>query len=409
MKIVAMVLAGGRVDELGVLTLTRPKSAVPFGGIYRIIDFPLSNLHNSGIDTVGILSQYNPAELISHIGSGIHWDLVGRGKGIKILPPYKGVRASDWYRGTADAVYQNIAFIQAYNPEHVLILSGDHIYCMDYNEIINMHVEKDAHLTVGFVKVSSCEGHRFGMADIGKDGHLEDYVEKPEKTNYEWASLTIYVFKKDVLFSALKKNAKEKSHEFGRDIIPMLMRENAGVYGYKFNGYWGYTRTIQEYYSTSMEILGEEPKITPESWGIRTNIYGNYHYDLPPARFYPSSDVEDAVFGRGCRVRGKVSHSVISSNVVIDKGAVVKNSIIMADCVIGEGTVVENSIVDENVSIGRNSVIGGSKKITSVGKGARIPEAVSVGEGCVIWPFTGESAFKEKRIESGTTVGGEEI
>ncbi|MCX8173158.1 MAG: sugar phosphate nucleotidyltransferase [Thermoplasmata archaeon] len=408
MRLIALVLAGGRVDELGVLTLTRPKSAVPFGGIYRIIDFPLSNLHNSGIEVVGILSQYNPSELISHIGSGIHWDLVGRGKGIKILPPYKGVRTSDWYRGTADAVYQNLAFIQEYSPDNVLILSGDHIYCMDYNEIISLHLEKNADLTVGFVKVDPSEGHRFGMADIGKDGWLRDYVEKPEKTKYEWASLTIYAFKTEVLIEALKKNAREKSHEFGRDVIPEMMKAGKNVYGYKFGGYWGYTRTLHEYFNTNMDLLGEEPKIKPEECGIRTNIYGHYHHDLPPSRFYPTADVEDALIARGCRIKGKVSHSIISSNVVIEKGAVVKNSLIMCDCFIGEGTVVEYTIIDEGTVLGKNSVIGGSKKITCIGKNARIPDTVSIGEGCVVWPFTGESSFKEKRIEPGTTVGGEE-
>ncbi|MEM3445544.1 MAG: glucose-1-phosphate adenylyltransferase subunit GlgD [Thermoplasmata archaeon] len=408
MKLVALVLAGGRVDELGVLTLTRPKSAVPFGGIYRIIDFPLSNLHNSGIEIVGILSQYNPSELISHIGSGIHWDLVGRGKGIKILPPYKGVRTSDWYRGTADAVYQNLPFIQEHSPEHVLIISGDHIYRMDYNEIISMHLEKNADLTVGFVKVPPTEGHRFGMADIGKDGTLKDYVEKPEKTKYEWASLTIYVFKTEVLVEELKKNAKEKSHEFGRDIIPAMMQEGKSVCGYRFEGYWGYTRTIQEYFNTNMDLLGENPKINPEEWGIRTNIYGHYHYDLPPARFYSTSDVEDSQIARGCRIKGKVTHSILSSNVLVEKGAIVRNSLIMCDCIIGEGTVVENTIVDEGVVIGKNSVVGGSKKITCIGKNARIPETVSIGEGSIIWPFTSESSFKEKRIEPGTTIGGED-
>lgn len=405
MKLIALVLAGGRVDELGVLTLTRPKSAVPFGGIYRIIDFPLSNLHNSGIDVVGILSQYNPSELISHIGSGIHWDLVGRGKGIKILPPYKGVRTSDWYRGTADAVYQNLEFIREYAPENVLIISGDHIYCMDYNEIVSMHLEKNADLTIGFVKIDPAEGYRFGVADIGKDGRVKDYLEKPDKTKYEWASLTIYVFKTDVLVEELKKNAKERSHEFGRDIIPTMMKEGKNVYGYKFGGYWGYTRTLLEYFNTNMDLLGENPKIKPEDWGIRTNIYGHYHYDLAPARFYSTADVEGSLVSRGCKIKGKVTHSIISLNVVIEKGAVVKNSLIMSDCVIGEGTVVENTIIDEGTVVGKNSVIGSSKKITCIGKSSRIPDTVVIGEGCVIWPFTNESSFKEKRIEPGTTLG----
>jgi glucose-1-phosphate adenylyltransferase len=408
MKLITLVLAGGRVDELGVFTLTRPKSAVPFGGMYRIIDFPLSNLSHSGIDIVGILSQYNPSELIAHIGSGIHWDIAGRGKGIKMLPPYKGVRASDWYRGTADAVYQNLSFINEHSPDYVLIISGDHIYNMDYNDIINFHIEKNAELTIGFVKVPSKEGYRFGMADIGSDGALADYQEKPEKTKYEWASLTIYVFKTDVLIQALKKNAREKSHEFGRDIIPALMKENAKVYGYKFNGYWGYTKTIEEYFATNMDLLGEDPKINLASWGVKTNIYGRYNHDLPPSMFASTADVEDALLGRGCVIRGKVSHSVLGYNVVVEKGALVKDSIVMSDCIIGEGTVIENAIIDENVRIGKNSVIG-EKKITCIGKDVVIPDTIRIGAGCVVWPFTRENAFKEKNIAPGTTVGGEEI
>ncbi|HUJ68234.1 MAG TPA: sugar phosphate nucleotidyltransferase, partial [Syntrophorhabdales bacterium] len=250
-SVLAMILAGGRVDELDVLTFSRPKSVLPFGALYRIIDFPMSNLMNSGIERVGILSQYRPFYLINHIANGQPWDMVGRNRFAVILPPFKGMGTSDWYKGTADAVYQNIDFIKMYNPDLVLILSGDHIYKMDYLDVINYHVEMKADLTIAFTPMPNEGPDRFGQGLIeGKDptgGRLIEYVEKPQKRVHDWASLTIYVFNQRVLLEALEENANKDSHEFGRDIIPSLIGK-AMIHGYKHTGYWGYTRTLEEYW-----------------------------------------------------------------------------------------------------------------------------------------------------------------
>ena len=240
-NVLAMILAGGRVDELDVLTFLRPKSVLPFGALYRIIDFPMSNLMHSGIERVGILSQYRPFYLINHIASGQPWDMIGRRRFAVILPPFKGREASDWYKGTADAVYQNIDFIKMYNPDLVLILSGDHIYQMDYQDVINFHLEKKADLTIAFTSVPREGAHRFGQGLIEEEeargGKVVQYAEKPKKALYEWASLTIYVFNPGVLLEALAENARKESHEFGKDIIPSLLG-NFRVYGYKHLGYW---------------------------------------------------------------------------------------------------------------------------------------------------------------------------
>ncbi len=241
-NVLAMILAGGRVDELDVLTFLRPKSVLPFGALYRIIDFPMSNLMNSGIERVGILSQYRPFYLINHIANGHPWDMVGRNRFAVILPPFKGREASDWYKGTADAVYRNIDFIKMYNPDLVLILSGDHIYKMDYLDVINYHVEKKADLTIAFTPTPREGPGRFGQGLIeGQDptgGRLVEYVEKPKKRVLDWASLTIYVFNQKVLLDALEENAGKDSHEFGKDIIPSLLG-NSRIFGYKHIGYWG--------------------------------------------------------------------------------------------------------------------------------------------------------------------------
>jgi glucose-1-phosphate adenylyltransferase len=285
-RVVALILAGGRVDELSVLTLSRPKSAVPFGGMYRVIDFPLSNLMHSGIEKVGILSQYRSFSLINHIGIGSWWDFVGRDRGATMLMPSTGHKVGDWYRGTSDAVLQNFEFIYENNPETVLILSGDHIYKMDYSRMLNYHREMDSDLTLAFSAIDPSECHRFGVAEIdGKDtepgGRVVEYREKPQKGTYRLASLTIYMFKPEVLVEVLLDNASRSgSHEFGRDIIPAMV-DKYTVYAYKFSGYWGYTRTIDEYWRTNMDLLGEDPKIKLADWQVRTNLDHDKLRDRP--------------------------------------------------------------------------------------------------------------------------------
>ena len=265
-RTLAMILAGGRVDELGILTYFRPKSTVPFGSLYRFIDFPLSNLMCSGIQRVGILSQYRSSSLLEHIGTGASWDMIGRHRGITILPPFKALHASDWYKGTADAVYQNLDFIASFLPEYVLILSGDHVYNMDYTELIHFHQDMEADVTAAFVNVPVSGSSRFGLGKIAHDdprgGRLIDYAEKPEKPISTWASMTVYLFKYRVLLEVLEENASRDSHEFGRDIIPSLL-SSYRIFGYKFHGYWAYCRTIEEYWNANMDLLGRHPRINP--------------------------------------------------------------------------------------------------------------------------------------------------
>jgi len=313
-QVLAMILAGGRVGELDVLTFYRPKSVLPYGGLYRVIDFPMSNLMHSDIENVGILSQYRPFELISHIANGEPWDMTGRHRQAVILPPFQGRGSSDWYKGTADAVYQNIDFIRMCDPEIVVVLSGDHIYRMDYRKLIEFHLEKGADMTVAFTKVPPEASSRFGLAFIededSRGGRITQYREKPRNSRLEWASLTIYVFRTQLLITALEENAADSSHEFGRDIIPMLMEKHR-VYGYKHSGYWGYTRTIDEYYRTSMDVLGERPKLDIRSWQLRTNMADSSIRDRRPAFVGPSASVEDTFFHCGCTINGRVARSIL--------------------------------------------------------------------------------------------------
>ncbi|MEM2900255.1 MAG: sugar phosphate nucleotidyltransferase, partial [Thermoplasmata archaeon] len=369
-KTLGIILAGGRVDELSVITLYRPKSAVPFAGMYRVIDFPMSNLMRSGINKVGILSQYRPASLINHIGAGASWDMLGTGRGARILPPYKGDKASDWYKGTADAVYQNLEFIREDRPERVLIISGDHIYNMDYSPMIEYHIEKGADVTAAFVKQDlvgkgPC---KFGVGEIDnedgdKGGRLIGYEEKPAEPKSDWASMTVFVFDTTYLISKLEENDRlGEGYEFGRNIFPRIIGKDR-VYAYKFYGYWGYTRTIDDFYKTNMDTLGNPPKIDLEAWQVRTNMEHRRINERTPAKFLQGSDVEDALVSRGCCIQGEVKRSILSPGVIIEKGAVVRDSIIMHDCIIRQNAMIENCILDTDVEVGANSYLGAGEEI----------------------------------------------
>lgn len=403
--ILAMILAGGRVDDLGVLTLSRPKSVMPFGGLYRVIDFPMSNLMHSGIEKVGILSQYRPLDLMNHIGNGESWDMVGRNRSVTILPPFQGFGSSDWYKGTADAVYQNLSFIRFNKPDLILILSGDHVYKMDYRELIGFHLENKADMTAAFVKVPLKGAHRFGLALIGDEdvrgGRVLKYVEKPRKPLFNWASLTIYVFSPYALFESLEANAGKDSHEFGRDIIPSLLSENYKVYGYKHYGYWGYARTPEEYWNTSMDLLGKSPKIDLRSWRIRTNILSRDVRDRQAAVIGPSAATEDVLFYTGCRIKGKVSRSILFPGVIVDEGAIVEDSVLFHDTVIKARARVARTIADVGVTVGTLAEIGeaGARDLTIVGRDTRIAKEVKIGPGVVVYPNMGPAQFT--RLEYG--------
>ncbi len=407
-NVLAMILAGGRVDELDVLTFLRPKSVLPFGALYRIIDFPMSNLMNSGIERVGILSQYRPFYLINHIANGHPWDMVGRNRFAVILPPFKGREASDWYKGTADAVYRNIDFIKMYNPDLVLILSGDHIYKMDYLDVINYHVEKKADLTIAFTPTPREGPGRFGQGLIeGQDptgGRLVEYVEKPKKRVLDWASLTIYVFNQKVLLDALEENAGKDSHEFGKDIIPSLLG-NSRIFGYKHIGYWGYTRTLEEYWRTSMDLLGDRAQIDLKSWQIRTNLADREIRDRQPTIFGPASTVTDSLVHSGCHVRGKVSRSLLFPGAVVEEGAVVEDSILFFDTKVAKGARVTRTITDIGVAIGRSAIVGGpGGKLSVIGMESSLPEEIEVHDGVTIYPNVPADHFTRREYSSGEVV-----
>jgi glucose-1-phosphate adenylyltransferase len=407
-KILAMVLAGGRVDELGVLTFFRPKSTVPFGGLYRFIDFPLSNLMQSGIERVGILSQYRSSSLIEHIGTGASWDMTGRHRGITLLPPFQGLHASDWYKGTADAVYQNLDFIHAHKPDLILILSSDHIYHMDYQKLIQFHLDVGADATASFVQVSLAGSSRFGLALISEDdsrgGRLLEYLEKPAHPALNWASMTIYLFKAEVLDQALKENAGVDSHEFGRDIFPAIMSKHK-VYGYKFYGYWGYSRTLEEYWTANMDLLGEHPKIKLSDWQVRSNLDHEAIRDRGPALIDPQGSIDNSRIYNGVRVEGQVARSILFPGVYVGAGAIVNDSILFFDTQVGPGARVERTITDLGVSIGRDSLIGEQDEaLTVIGIRTQIPQGIKIGPGCRVHPELKAEDFIQKLYEQGDVI-----
>lgn len=412
----AMILAGSRVDKLNVLTYYRPKSAVPFGGFARVIDFPLSNLLHSGIEQVAILAQYRSYSLINHIGTGAAWDMIGRHRGVSILPPFKGNTEdsgqADWYRGSADAVYKNLDFIKYHDPEEILILSGDHIYKMDYQDMIAYHHQKDADLTIGFVQVDRAKAHRFGIAAIDSEdgeqgGRVKKYWEKPDSPESDWASLTVVVFKPEVLYQALQENQKTSSFEFGRDIIPQLMAQGKRVYGYKHKGYWGYTGTVEEYWQSNMDLLGDNPPIDMESWGLRTNMEHRGIRDAQPALIREGAQVNNSLVYNGCVVEGTVRNSVLFPGVHVKKGAVVENSVLFfnnhigANCHLNKVITDVNSVLGQGVHIGPD--LGGeAEQVTVIGWNNHVPDGTRIGEGATVYPhLSAEQWSSAKNVEAG--------
>lgn len=423
-SILAFVLAGGRVDELSVLTFDRPKSALPFGGNYRVIDFVLSNLMQARIGRIGILSQYRSASLITHIGNGASWDMSGRRRQIALLPPSTGQKDSDWYRGTADAVAHNLEFIYENEPDLIMILSGDHIYHMDYQKMIRFHQEQKADVTMGFIKVPKNEAHRFGLGVMkekaGRPGaRLTDYQEKPSHPQSQWASLTIYLFKTQVLLEILKKthpHTDQEVVEFGRDIFPSLVHQ-CRVYGYIFDGYWGYTRTLDEYWRTHMDLFGANSKINLKEWQIRTNLNHERIQDRQPAVVGTQARVDQVLLTHGCVVEGTVKRSVLFPGVLVEEGAVVEDSILFFDTVVEAGAVVKKVITDKKVRIGETARIGGPKALpnrafpqllssglTVIGRNTQLPPRIRVGANCILYPFLDEGFFKSSEIPSGATL-----
>lgn len=401
-----LLLAGGIGSRLNLLVGRRAKPAVPFGGIYRIIDFSLSNVMNSGLTRVGVLTQYKPLSLMAHIGDGSAWDFTGRTRGVKILPPRTGEQASDWYKGTADAIRQNIDFILANPSEQVVVLSGDHIYRMDFDAMISYHQHKRADITIGMMVVPKSEIHQFGAGIIDNENRIVDWEEKPKVPRTNLASMGIYVFDTQYLLRTLERDRSEV--DFGMDIIPRAINEDR-VFAYPFYGYWRDVGTIQSYWETNMDIIRENSGISPEEWEIRPNPeYGGRPMDRAPARFMPGSKVSSSLVSAGCIIEGTVINSVLSPGVWVKKGAVVSNSVIFEDCVLGEQTKVDLAILDKRVQVGRGAVLGHGDNLTEVnkqypkhlytgislvGKEARIPAEARIGRNCIVNNEFNEDSF----------------
>lgn len=416
-KIIGMVLAGGRVDELLVLTAKRPKSALPMWGMYRIIDFVLSNMMHAGIEVVGVLSQYRPHSLNAHLLNGEPWDYVGRSRALRVLSPFKGAEDSDWYKGTADALYQNLTFIERYAPEMVVIASADHVYAMDYRPILKQHLATGADLTIAFKRVPCEEAHLYGAAVLDGSGRVVVYEEKAPHPQGDLASLTVYVFNTGCLVERLRQNAREgKTYQIYSEIIPHMIAEGSRVFGWVFDGYWQYARTLDTYYATNMDILSETAPNLP-AWSVRTNLAPPTLGDPIPALFRPTAKVSSSLVCCDTVVEGTVAHSIVSPGVVIERGAVVRDSVIMHRCSIAEGAVVDRAILDKDIRVGRGARVGCgdavpncvhpqtlSSGVTVVGKGTQIPAELRIGRGCIVHPDMRESDFAGAEIPSGAVV-----
>ena len=383
-EIVAMLLAGGQGTRLQVLTKDMAKPAVPFGGKYRIIDFPLSNCSNSGISNVGVLTQFMPLELNSYMGNGNPWDLDRVDGGLTILPPYTAGKTGEWYKGTANAIYQNIKYIEQYDPEYVLILSGDHIYKMNYNKMLDFHKEKEADLTVAHINVPLEEASRFGILNTNDDLQIIEFLEKPENPISTKASMGIYIFNWKVLKEYLIRDEEnpESEKDFGKNIIPMLLEENRRIFAFPFAGYWKDVGTIESLWEANMDLIKrrDEFNISDKTW----KVYYRHEGKLPQF-IGDSAQVTDSMISDGTIVLGTVHESIVSSGVSIGKNAKVQGSIIMQNAVIEEGATVTNSIIAEGtvvksgVTVGHSEVELGQDMITVIGKDEIVTEDTKVG------------------------------
>lgn len=359
-KCIAMLLAGGQGSRLKALTKKNAKPAVSFGGKYRIIDFSLSNCVSSGIDTVGVLTQYKPTVLNAYLGNGEAWDLSSMGGGVHVLPPYETENGGSWYMGTADAIYHNIDFIDSYDPDYVLILSGDHLYTMDYSKMLDEHKANQADLTVSVMTVPWEEASRFGIMEADEGGRILNFAEKPENPVSNLASMGIYIFTWQVLRAALLSDHEDKSssHDFGKNIIPNMLSQNMRLFAYQFSGYWKDVGTIDSYYEANMELLDEDPAL--KLYGTN-KIYSNSNI-YPPHFVGPGGKIDKSIVSNGCKIMGKVQHSVIGSNVTVEKGATVKDSILLPGATVESGAKVYRSIVAERARILSGTTFGEDKK-----------------------------------------------
>lgn len=410
-EMIAMLLAGGQGSRLGVLTSKMAKPAVAFGGKYRIIDFPLSNCINSGIDTVGVLTQYQPLRLNTHIGIGIPWDLDRNVGGVTVLPPYEKSTNSEWYTGTANAIYQNLEYMEQYNPDYVLILSGDHIYKMDYKIMLDYHKANNADITIAAMPVPIEEAKRFGIVVTDDDNRITEFEEKPENPKSNLASMGIYIFSWKVLKNALIALKDQNECDFGKHVIPYCFENNKRLFAYEYNGYWKDVGTLNSYWEANMELIDIIPvfNLYEEFWKIYTRTDA-----IPPQYISSDAFIEKSIIGDGSEIYGKVYNSVIGSGVVIEEGAVVMDSIIMQDTVIGKNTSVEKAIIAEEVVIGDNVEIGVGEEaenvlkpkiynsgLVTIGECTVIPDGVKIGKNTAV---SGET--KPEDYPNGELVGG---
>jgi glucose-1-phosphate adenylyltransferase len=414
-RVLSLILAGGRGERLSILAEERAKPAVVFGGKYRIIDFALSNCINSDLFRVGILTQYRPRSLNNHIGIGRPWDLDRSTGGVSLLQPYIGRKASDWYKGTADAVYQNLYFVEETQADQVLILAGDHIYKMRYEAMLEFHRVHEADVTVGVVEVPLEDARRYGVLTLDKDDRIVQFQEKPSRPQSSLASMGIYVFKKECLVEALEEDARRRSgHDFGHDVIPARLARDR-VFGYRFNGYWRDIGTIDAYWQANMDLLGELPELNlydPD------NIVRTQDQQRPPLKAGPNSNINRSILSSGCIINGYVQNSVLSPGVFVEEGATVVDSILFDDCHISAGAVVERSIFDKLAFLGAHSQVGWGDDytpnqeepqvlhsgITIVGKRVRIPSGIRIGRNCIIGSAVREEDFPADYVASGSSI-----
>ena len=384
---VAMLLAGGQGSRLYALTNNIAKPAVPFGAKYRIIDFPLSNCINSGIDTVGVLTQYQPLVLNEYIGNGQPWDLDRNFGGVHVLSPYQKKAKSAWYEGTANAIYQNLNFIKMYNPDYVLILSGDHIYKMDYSKMLRAHIEKGADCTIAAIDVPLKEASRFGILNTNADGSIYEFEEKPKQPKSTLASMGVYIFTAEKMYKYLEEdeNDPESSKDFGKNVLPAMLNAGEKMFAYQFEGYWKDVGTISSLWEANMDLLGEEPAfdVSDPSWKIHSR-----NPLAPPEYLGENSIVKNSMIALGSEVYGTLVNSVISSNVVIEEGAVVEDSVIMSGSVIKKGAHVKYSIIDEGVVVEEDACIGEGKEtakgIAVLGRGITVGKGAKVAAGNIV-------------------------
>ncbi len=411
---IAMLLAGGQGSRLGVLTAKVAKPAVAFGGKYRIIDFPLSNCINSGIDTVGVLTQYQPLRLNTHIGIGIPWDLDKNIGGVSILPPYEKSTSSEWYTGTANAIYQNLEYMEYYNPDYVLILSGDHIYKMDYEIMLQFHKDKKADVTLATIPVPIEEASRFGVVITDDDHKIQEFEEKPPKPRSNLASMGIYIFSWPVLRDALIALKDQPGCDFGKHIIPYCHNNGKRIFAYEYTGYWKDVGTLASYWQSNMELIDLVPEFNlyEEFWKIYTKSD-----KIPPQYISDSANIDKAIIGEASEIYGEVYNSVIGSDVYIGPGAVIRDSIIMSSTSIGERTEINKAIIAENVKIGDDVVVGTGEEtpnevrpdiynfgLATIGEDSVIPSGIKIGKNTAISGVTTNEDYPDGLLKSGETL-----